>query len=96
MEPKDLDPVRNLLKSIQKGAKQESQKWLGPFRYSLANKDFVCSHCGNNLFHKSLGQTNTRMATLMGLDFLDTQMTILTCSECGLLAWLNQKPEKKD
>jgi hypothetical protein len=96
MKPKDLNPVRDVLKSIHKGVKRKSKEWFGPFKYSLNGKDFSCSHCGNELFYKNKGQTNTRLSTFMGLDFLDEQMTILICSECGLLFWMNSKPHKRD
>jgi len=32
--------------------------------------------------------------SFFGLDWLDPQMTMLRCSECGLLFWLNDPPEK--
>jgi predicted nucleic-acid-binding Zn-ribbon protein len=96
MKPEDFNPVRDMLGSLGKGVKRKSQKLFGPFKYTLNGKAFRCSHCGNDHFHKGKGQTNTRFMSLMGLDWLDTQMTVLTCSECGLLFWLSQEPEKED
>jgi len=96
MQPEDLNPVRDSLKSIHKSAKRQSQRLLGPFKYSLKGKVFTCPHCGKELFFKSKGQANTRFASFFRLDWLDPQMTILICSECGLVSWLSEEPEKTD
>ena len=96
MKPEDLNPIRAALGSIHKGVKRKSQDLFGPFKYSLKGKSFTCSHCGNESFYRAKGQTNTRLATFFGLDFLDAQMTVLICSECGLVFWMSEKPQKRD
>jgi transcription elongation factor Elf1 len=96
MKPEDLNPLRKVLGSIHQDARQKAQKIFGPFKYSLKGKRFTCSHCGNDLFHRSKGQANTRFATIMGLDWLDPQMAVLICSECGLVFWMSNKPQKVD
>ena len=96
MKPEDLNPVRNVLNSLHKTVKRKTEKLFGPFRYSLMGKEFRCSHCGNDLFHKTAGQTNTRLASFMGLDWLDAQMTVLICTKCGLVFWMSDKPQKLD
>jgi hypothetical protein len=96
MKPEDLNPVRDVLNSLHKSAKRGAHKLLGPSRYSLKGKVFSCSHCGGELFHRSKGQANTRFATLFRLDWLDPQMTVLICADCGLVFWMANAPEKRD
>ncbi len=96
MKPEDLNPIRDALKSVHRNAKRTTSRWFGPFRYSPKGKGFSCSHCGNELFFKGKGQANTRFMSFIDLDWLDPQMTILRCSECGLLFWLIDAPEKID
>ena len=96
MKPEDLNPVRKVLNSIHKDIKERSQKLFGPSRYALKSKSFSCSHCGGELFYQSKGQTNTRLSSFLGLEFLDQQMTVLICSECGLLFWMSETPQKVD
>jgi len=94
VKPEDLNPIRDVLKSVRRSARRTTSRWFAPFRYALRGKGFSCSHCGNELFFKSNGQANTRFMSFFGLDWLDPQMTMLRCSECGLLFWLNDPPEK--
>lgn len=96
MKPENLNPIRDALKSVHRSAKRATSRWFGPFRCVLKGKSFSCSHCGNDLFFKSKGEANTRFMSFIDLDWLDPQMTILRCSECGLLFWLNDPPEQMD
>lgn len=92
MKREDARRVGDVLNSINESAERESKRLFGPFSYSLKGKGIRCPHCGNGLFHKAKGRTSSEFMTMVDLDFLEPEMTLLICSECGVVSWLNEEP----
>ncbi len=94
MKREEPGRIRDVLDSMHDSAERESRRLFGPFKYALKGKDFQCSHCGNSLFHRAKGRTRAEFMTMVDLDFLEPEMTLLVCSECGVVFWVNEEPQR--
>lgn len=59
----------------------------GNYRYEIAGKAVVCSHCGGEEFDERSGQLNTAGASLLNLDWANATARVLVCQSCGHLEW---------
>ena len=50
-------------------------------------KQLICPICSNNTFAVRKVQLNTKGLTFMGLDWLNKNADVYTCSNCGYLYW---------
>ena len=51
----------------------------GNYRYEIAGKAVVCSHCGGEEFDERSGQLNTAGASLLNLDWANATARVLVC-----------------
>lgn len=54
---------------------------------TIDGKPLACGHCGNDVFLARIVQLNTRLATFLGLDWLNESADVFVCSKCGQLYW---------
>lgn len=59
----------------------------GNYRYEIAGKAVVCSHCGGEEFDERSGQLDTAGASLLNLDWANATARVLVCQSCGHLEW---------
>lgn len=59
----------------------------GNYRYEIAGKPVVCSHCGGDEFDERAAQLNTAGASLLNLDRANASAQVLVCRTCGHLEW---------
>ena len=94
MTPEDVDDVSDVLDSPHESVERESRRLFGPFEYSLKGKGFRCSHCGNPLFHKCKAHSNAEFMVVEEVESIQPEVTLLICSECGVILWVNEEPER--
>jgi len=56
-------------------------------RVTINGKPLTCGHCGNDVFLTRRAQLNTRLATFLGLDWINESADVFVCSKCGQLHW---------
>jgi predicted nucleic-acid-binding Zn-ribbon protein len=81
------------LKNISNAFKQAA-KVFGPGKYSIADKQIKCPHCGNDTFSRGEAQLNTALRTFFKLDWLDESATVLVCTKCSRIQWFGKNPTK--
>lgn len=54
---------------------------------TIADKTLTCGHCGGQHFNHRRAQLNTALATLFGVDALNTSADVYACRSCGRLEW---------
>ena len=57
------------------------------WKYEVAGKPVVCSHCGHSEFESSRVLLNTRALTFFDLDWANEEATALVCRHCGHIEW---------
>lgn len=64
--------------------------------YIVAGKTVVCSHCDGTRFAANEILLNTWLLSLLHMDWLDPNATVLTCETCGQLTWFSQESADND
>jgi len=92
---KEADKPDNsrFVKSIEVGARAAVEA-MGPGSYCAAGIKIICPNCQHNQFQSESVLLNTRGLTFFKLDWLNSAATTLACSNCGLIQWFKQAPER--
>ena len=80
------------MKNISNAFKQAAKAMGQGQRYSIANKQIKCPHCGNVTFSSGEAQLNTAWRTFLDMDWLDESATVLVCKKCSRIQWFGKKP----
>jgi hypothetical protein len=64
--------------------------------YKVAGKLISCSQCSSTEFKMQLVLLNTWLMSLLRIDWLDSNATVLTCERCGKLTWFAQGTSKDE
>lgn len=57
------------------------------WHFEVAGKPVICSHCGNDEFERTEALLNTRVLTLLDLDWANDEAAALICKRCGHIEW---------
>ena len=68
----------------------------GPSSYRAGGIKVICTHCKNDVFQQGEAQLNTATASLFNLDWLNKSAKILICTQCGLIQWFGNEPQKME
>jgi predicted nucleic-acid-binding Zn-ribbon protein len=80
--------------SVKVGA-ESAREAMGPGVYRAAGIKVVCPACQNDQFESQPVLLNTRALTFFKLDWLNAAATTLACTNCGLIQWYKQAPERE-
>jgi len=64
-------------------------------RYSIADKEVVCPHCGHDEFIVGRAQLHTAGLTFLGLEWANRSANTLLCGVCGRIEWYMTEPERR-
>ena len=64
-------------------------------KYSVADRPVRCPHCGGETFDQGDALLNTRVLTLLQLDWTNKSAWTLICVECGRIEWFIKLPDKR-
>jgi predicted nucleic-acid-binding Zn-ribbon protein len=85
----NMPSLKNLSKAFTRASKA-----FGPGQYSIAEKQIICPHCGNDTFARGEAQLNTALATFFKVDWADESATVLICTKCSRIQWFGKNPTK--
>lgn len=85
--------MSGFLQAFKRGVKAASGP-SGPGPYTAQGKAVSCSHCGIAEFAEGSAQLNTAGMSFLNLDWANKSATTLACSQCGLVHWFLEKPER--
>jgi hypothetical protein len=72
----------------------ERKSLVDASRYQAAGKDVVCLHCNNDTFIRHDAMLNRPVSTLFNLDWTDMTGSALVCTNCGLIQWFFEEPQR--
>ncbi len=90
-EPPERPSVRDAALEALKAVRDT----FDPAQFVLSGKAVRCSHCDGDLFQERQVLLNTRLRTLVKLDWLDRAATALVCEQCGLIQWFLKAPQRR-
>ncbi len=61
----------------------------GARSFRVVDKQVVCPHCENILFHDRKATLNTRASELFNVAWADRQARVLICANCSRLEWFH-------
>ena len=64
-----------------------------PREYAVSGRPVRCPHCGERTFALGSALLNTRVRSVLNVDWADPGATILVCAECGRIEWFAQPPD---
>ncbi len=62
-----------------------------PLEVDVNGIKMQCTICKNHMFTQTRVQLNTKMLTMLNLDWLNKSATCFTCTQCGHLMWFDAK-----
>ena len=62
-------------------------------RFEIAGIAVICPHCRHGSFERRHALLNTRVMTLLRLDWLNQEANALVCQKCGLIQFFTGKAE---
>ena len=65
-----------------------------PSRFRAAGLFLACQHCKADRFQSREAQLNTAGASAAGLDWFNRSGHALVCTNCSLIHWFVEKPER--
>jgi hypothetical protein len=81
----------NFLEAVKAGAKA-FKEGVEPVEYSIAGRPITCPHCGGTKFSARRTLLNSRVATLVNLDWADASAIVLVCAGCSRIEWFAEEP----
>jgi len=85
--------MSDFIEGVKRGIKAVTGSY-GPSSYMAGGIKVVCPHCKNDTFQPGEAQLNTATATLFNLDWLNKSAQILICTQCGLIQWFGNDPQR--
>lgn len=62
-----------------------------PESHQVLGRDFTCTVCGHDLFHKREAQLHSQGASFFNLEWTGPTTLCLVCDQCGYIHWF--KPQ---
>jgi len=85
------DAVRAGIRAARDEYTERRERPLGE-SYAAADRPVICLHCGGQRFTSRSAMLNSRVLTLIDLDWLDRSATALICTKCTEIRFFAEAP----
>lgn len=92
-----MPTISNKIKAIGQGLKAAAASLINDTaEYTAAGIAIKCPHCGESRFKGSRVLMNTTGMSFVGLDWLNSEATVLKCAKCSRIQWFADELEIKE